>query len=899
MPALPATLCSVVETIGARAATQPDHPALSSSSGVVSYSALWEYSAAVATRLASSPGTPDAGSTPIALLMQHEPLLAAGILGVLRSGNPYVALDARFPAAQLGDILQDTSAKFLLTDNAHHALALQLGHSASTPTVINIENIEQENGVQTPAFTNHDLRKPAAIFYTSGSTGKPKGVLQNHLCIAHTARNYADALQLIKTDSVLFATHAAVGASSSLIFGTLCSGATLHFFDLQNGNFAALRRQMQSERITILHCVPSVFRAIFENLESEGLPFLRAIKLGGEAVTQRDLALFQRARAEKKISADCRFLNGLGITEAGGNVCFFDATHWNPQIAATVPVGFAAPGYELEILESGELVVLSDFLADGYWNQPDETAAVFQTRPDGKRFYRSGDAARWNENGALEYSGRLNHRVKIRGRQVDLLAVEAALQAVKNIERAAVVFHELAPNDSDEKTSVLMGCYQTRNGQEIPGADLRAALGKVLPEFMVPTSFFHLEAWPLLTSGKTNRQKMSALALEAWQHEREVAQENYEKSDAYDPLEAQLQRIWQKALRLKRVQITDDFFALGGHSLAAAEISAEVHRRFAIELPLTAIAEHSTIRRLALALRRQKIDTRSRFLALNSSGSRPPLFFAPGAGSDAFSLVELARCLGAEQPFIALHPPGFDGVSPFPQSIEAFAEYYLTTMREIAPRGPYFLGGSSFGGVVMFEVARKLQNQNEDVALLALVDTKAVGYPAPRRILGCVTPLYALWQLLPLHNKFSFAPCNIARGLREKSALRQARRELASDKPRPFARRFMHLRYASFAAKKNYRPAPYAGDVHLFPSQVQPLASVFETDENLGWTPFVSGQLIRRVLPGKHNDYMREPTVLALAQFLGEAVENTKASSAHPTHRRGSTPGQVFPHAAG
>jgi acyl-coenzyme A synthetase/AMP-(fatty) acid ligase/thioesterase domain-containing protein/acyl carrier protein len=826
--------------------------------------------------------------------MRHEPLLAVTILGVLRSGRPYVALDARFPVAQLGEIVQDTGAGFLLTDNTHHALAAQLRRAGSTPAAINIEELEEElqleAGVEIPIFTDNDLRKPAALFYTSGSTGKPKGVLQNHLCIAHTARNYADALQLTNADTVLYAVHAAVGASSSLIFGTLCSGATLYFFDLQNGNFAALRRQMQSERISVLHCVPSVFRAIFENLESEGLPFLRAVKLGGEAVTQRDLRLFQDARAQKKVRADCRFLNGLGITEAGGNVCFFDATHLNPQTTA-VPVGFAAPGYELELAQNGELIIGGDFLADGYWNLPAETAAVFQTRPDGKRFYRSGDAARLDANGALEYSGRLNHRVKIRGRQVDLLAVETALQTVENIGRAAVVFHEATKNSGAEETApVLIGCYQTRNRREIPAADLRVAAGNVLPEFMVPATFLHIEEWPLLASGKTNRQTLKSLAVAAWERERESAGENYENSDAYDPLEAQLQRIWQKALRVKRVQTTDDFFALGGHSLAAAEISTEVHRRFAIEIPLTALAEHSTIRRLALALRRQKIDNRSRFLAFNSSGSRAPLFFAPGAGSDAFSLVELARSLGAAQPFIALHPPGFDGTSPFPESITAFAEYYLPTIREIAPRGPYFLGGSSFGGVVMFEVARLLQAQNEDVALLALVDAKAAGYPVPRRVLGCTTPLYALWQLLPLHNKFSFAPRNIARGLREKSALRQARRELASNRPRPFERRFMHLRYASFAAKKNYRPAPYAGDVHLFPSQVQPLASVFETDENLGWTPYVSGRLIRRVLPGKHNDYMREPIVATLAQFLGEALENTKTAPAHPTHRRGSTP---------
>ena len=885
------SLVSVVPLFAAQAQQNPGHLAVHSATKSLSYAALEKNSSHLARRIFCQTQAADASqSTPVAILMAHSANLLVAILAVLKSGRPYTALDPRFPPAQLLQQLRHCGPAILLADAVHQYLAQQLCEETGTPLMLHSEEFSDENQTQLPEISPPiSPKNSAAIFYTSGSTGAPKGVLQNHACIANTARNYIEAMAISPQDKVLWITSAAVGASSSVLFGALCAGATLCAFDLKAQNLSALLRTIKTERITVLHCVPSLFRSLLEGLKDDALSSLRIIKLGGEAVTRGDFNIFKNAVDSGILMSDCRLLNGLGITEAGGNVCFYEASE-DAFAGHTIPVGFAARGYELSLLrdestlheDGGELIITGDFLADGYWNQPKETAKVFSDLPDGKRSYRSGDRVRFLQGGALEYLGRKDHQVKIRGQRVDLSAVETALQAVPSVRGAAVIFLE---SDDGKSNPQLIGCHATGEQENINSDILRRALSTSLPEFMIPTKFVRIENWPLLPTGKIDRKALLKEIQNSANTEnslrcKALPEMQANNSTADDSLEAQMQLIWQQALKLQNVQPDDDFFALGGHSLAAAEISSALYNRFSLDIPLTALAQFPTIRKLLQAFREGHAIGATRLLKLQPHGNCAPLFCIPGAGSDAFSLLELSTHLDADQPFFALQPPGLDGASAFPETIEGFADYYLEAIEGAMPRGPYFLAGSSMGGVIMFEVARQLQARGEEIALLMLIDAKAAGYPNPRRYLGVKTPLASLWEMLPLQDKNSFSPRNIRRGWREQRFNKFAWREIQSGLPRPHERRFLHLRLANFDAKERYQPEALAGDLHLFTAEIQPSSRVFQPDENLGWAKYVDGKITRRVVPGRHGDYLREPNARVLAQYFNEALREAQAQQA-------------------
>jgi thioesterase domain-containing protein len=352
-----------------------------------------------------------------------------------------------------------------------------------------------------------------------------------------------------------------------------------------------------------------------------------------------------------------------------------------------------------------------------------------------------------------------------------------------------------------------------------------------------------------------------------------------------DVVQWQLKQIWESVLRTPNIGAGDDFFDLGGHSLAAAEVCSLIERVMGVRLPLMALAEAPTIGTLSRALRDHGWrEAWSPAVVLQRGASRPPLFCMAGAGSDVFALRELARCLDPDQPVYGLQPRGLDGVTPFHQTVEEAASWCLTAIRRIQPAGPYNLCGSSFGGKVVFEIARQLQDAGEPIGLLALLDTAAPGHPrrvphpTPRaRLVAATRPflppnLFVLAADLYLRHELT---PHWTRELRRMTR-RYWRAWLHVAMPvrhrRPFDLRFECLQVASFKASRRYSPRPIDARIDVFPSAPSPAPGLLADNPSLGWERLAFGGVRVHPISGRHADQLRDPAVRQIAAVLDDRL---------------------------
>jgi amino acid adenylation domain-containing protein len=789
----------------------------------------------------------------VALLLSHDGPVVAAILGILQAGGLYVPLDPTASPERLAAVLVHAEATALITDRHHAERAAALAGDR-----LPVLDIDAAFAASPSTLPEVDPGEACVLFYTAGSTGLPKGVLQSHRGVLINAGNHARSLNLGMDDRLTLLSPLTAAASATALFGALMNGACLCPFAVREEGLAAMADWMARERITVYHSVPTLFRHFLESLTDGSAPLrsLRIVKLGGEPLPRRDLDLFRR-----RLPNGCRVINGLGLTEAGGNVCHQTVDLEALPASATVPVGHPLPGAGVLLLgedgcevasgEAGEIAVHSRCLSLGYWRDPARTAASFRPFCNGEVLYLTGDLGRLNVDGCLEHLGRKDRQIKIRGQRVDLAEVEEALLCLPGVRDAAAV-----PWDGESLAAFLVPAA----GVELPPAgDLRAGLRR-LPEVMVPGRFLILPELPLLPGGKTDRAALAA----------RVAGPGAPSPEApvHDALELQLREIWSRAFG-REVGLTDDFFALGGHSLLAAKIVTGIQRTLGIEVPLAVLAGAPTLPSFARALRQRGwTDAANPLVPLQPGGDRTPFFCVPGAGSDVLALLDLARRLGPDQPFYGLQPRGVDGSRQFHRTVEEIAAHFVEHLVAFRPEGAFRLGGSSFGGVVAFEMACQLQRRGREVELLALLDSYGGDYPRPRS--GWSLRRLLRW-CLPVGAKEDTSWASLRRGLREKAQRLRANLDMRlpwlPGVP-PVELRFLYLQEVCFRARRRYRPGRFAGKILLFRAERQPLGDLFEPDPYLGWGGLAAEGITVHDVPGHHGLHIREPNVRVLAETL-------------------------------
>jgi amino acid adenylation domain-containing protein len=551
---------------------------------------------------------------PAALLMEHDAPVIASILGALKAGKFYVPLDPSLPHSRIKHIVQDLQLNYMVTNAKNLSLAESIGETA-----LQLINIDELN--------DFDDRNPCIgaqpgdlswVIYTSGSTGQPKGVMQNHRNVLHFMMNYTNALHICSDDRLTLLFSFSVNGGAHDIFAALLNGATLYPVDLKAEGFTHLGEWLRQERVNVYHSVPTVFRQFCENLtDEEKFPDLRIVRLGGEPVYRREFDLFK-----KHFEKDCILVNRLGSSETGSlRMYFLDE---QTQISGNlVPVGYAVRDNEILLLDDagkqtggdeGEIAVKTRYVSPGYWGRQDLTDAVFVTAPEGgkERIYRTGDLGRMLPDACLLHLGRKDFFVKIRGYQVDLDEIETVLSECPGVKEAIVFARD---NNSGAERLVAYLVSAAQPGPNV--SELRAFLRTKLPEYMIPAAFVVLDSIPLTATSKIDRKALPDPGTSRPHLATEYAAPR-------NSIEEKLAQIWAEVLSLEQIGIHDDFFDLGGHSLAATRVISRVIAVFRLQLPIQALFDSPTVAAMSIVISNsnKKADEENLRRLLNEVESR-------------------------------------------------------------------------------------------------------------------------------------------------------------------------------------------------------------------------------------------------------------------------------------
>jgi len=551
-----------------------------------SYETLDEMSSRVSRQIQGLPER-------ICLLFEHDAPMILGLLASLKAGKTYVPLDPQYPRERLSFMLKDAQAGAILTNSKNLIAAQELADG--TVPVINMDALDvvasgEEIAPQVVAATI------AYILYTSGSAGQPKGVMQSHQNILRHIRSYTNNLHLSTDDRLTLLSSYSFDAAVMDIYGALLNGATLCPFNIKDEGLEEFSEWLIRREITIYHSTPTVYRYFVRALAADqDFPLIRLVVLGGEEVFKRDVELYQ-----KHFSSKCIFVNGLGPTESTVTLQYMinkDSSLSDNR----VPVGYPVEDTEVLLLNThrervaaygiGEIAIKSDHVALGYWQQPVLTQQAFsQNAEEGThRVYYTGDLGRLLTDGSIEFLGRKDFQVKIRGYKIDFSEIEASILKGSGIREALV-------NASDDQAGGLrLAAYIVCDPRQPPELeDLRRSLSEQLPDYMMPAAFVVLDALPLTPTGKLDRR---ALPAPDWTR----SSSPIDMAAPRTPIEEVLAGIWAEVLGIEAHQIGmhDNFFQRGGHSLLATLVISRVREAFHIRFPLRMIFHAPTIAGLA------------------------------------------------------------------------------------------------------------------------------------------------------------------------------------------------------------------------------------------------------------------------------------------------------------
>jgi amino acid adenylation domain-containing protein len=573
-----------------QARRSPDSIALNFENEAVSYAELVERADSLARSLRVLGVGPE---KPVAVCAERSPEMVVGLLAVLKAGGFYAPLEPNQPKERLAFILKDVQPAVLLTQ----ARLLELLPERQAQVVL-LDLPPSETGANSDdIFTDATDANLAYAIYTSGSTGNPKGVMIPHRAIVNRLLWGQSAYHLTGEDKVLQSAPIGFDFSVWEIFGALIAGAQLVLPqpDGQRDSFY-LGRLIAEREVTAAHFVPSMLRLFLEQPGVEMCRSLRYVFSGGEALSvELQDHFFARLEAE--------LYNQYGPTEASVDVTFWRCKRGDDE--QTVPIGRPIANTQVYALDRqlrpvpcgapGELHIGGANIARGYLNRPDLTAELFIPHPfsdaSGARLYGTGDLARVRTDGGLEFLGRIDRQVKIRGARVESGEVEAALRAHPAVKEVAISARETPPGDK-----ALVAYLVTHDQTSLRKGELLGHLRTLLPDYMLPGAFVFLKAIPLLTSGKVDYQALPPPS--------EDGLEQTEFVGARGPVEEILSEIWAGLLGLERVGGGDNFFELGGHSLLATQLASKIRAVFRVEMPLRGLFGSPTVAGMGEEIRR-------------------------------------------------------------------------------------------------------------------------------------------------------------------------------------------------------------------------------------------------------------------------------------------------------
>lgn len=701
-------------------ATNPNATAVTFKNETISYGELNERANGIAHQLRSLGVGPD---VLVGLFVERSMDIVVGILAILKAGGAYVPLDPEYPADRLSFMAMDAKLKVLLCHEATveripQCTAQLLNMSSEVFHAENSSNPEQLVGPSNLAY----------VIYTSGSTGTPKGVCVEHRNVVRLFKATEQTYQFGSSDVwTLFHSHA-FDFSVWEIWGALIHGGSLVIVPYTTARTPKLFYELLiNSGVTVLNQTPSAFCQLIEFEETlrsdvNGELSLRWVIFGGEALNPARLKPWYMRHGEQGPT----LVNMYGITETTVHVT---AKVLKPRDVegASSNIGVPISDLYVYILDEyyqplpigipGELYVGGAGVARGYLNRVELTEARFINDPVNKQskefVYRTGDLCRWMPDGSIEYLGRVDTQVKVRGFRIECTEVEDAL--LSHCKIIGVVVDAWGEEEQKQLVAWVRLEEDAVESQAL-AEDLRAYLCGVLPNWMIPSRCVFVDKFPLTPSGKTDRRALTVSKLD-------IADENRKYTAPENTTEAKLCRIFADLLGASRVGVHDNFFELGGHSLLSMRLLSAVRKEIQVDVPLGVLFQYPTVRDLAKAIRTREGWPKSLLVQLQLGDSKPPLFVIHPVGGGVLCYNELAQALGSNRSVYGIQAIGLEGKAEPLNDIQAMASRYIEEMIELYPSGPYHLYGWSMGGVIAFEIAQQLQAANREVGLIVLADT--------------------------------------------------------------------------------------------------------------------------------------------------------------------------------
>jgi amino acid adenylation domain-containing protein len=799
----------------------------------------------------------------VGIYMERSIEILVSVLGVLKAGAAYVALDPTFPRLRNEQILHETKVPVLLTLTRHrkdlHVSDARIfcvdGEAGALRTL----------SLQPLPKIHSEMR--AYVIFTSGSSGVPKGVEVAHGSVVNMLNSARELLEIGPQDRLFAITTLAFDISVLELLLPLVSGGTVIIGSKEAAaDSNLLMDQLAASRATVLQATPVTFRMLLD-CGFQPTPGFK-ILCGGEAWTT--------AMAERLLASGVRLWNMYGPTETTVWSSITEIKRGDPRVVIGPPIAntrFYVVNERLQPVPAGthgELLIAGAGVALGYFQRDLLTTEKFLPDPNvpGERMYQTGDLVRRLADGRIEFLGRLDQQIKLRGHRIELGEIESIMTTCAGVSAAVAVLREEADGEA-----FLIGFYTATI--DVAPLLLRETLVKELPAYMIPRYFTRLDAFPLTPNGKTDRR---SLAAREWT---EVVPELAAAQETQSATELVMVPIWEKLFPGETIDADSDYFELGGDSLLLIQLQAIIRSKFDLRLEAIDISNHFTVRKLSrwvdegLAGGRpmESPDRDPRVLPLHNGGEGQPIFILP----QMMYFRVLAELLGSEQPVYAIQILEDD----LPQeisspSMEDLARLYVRFIRKMQPSGPYRLAGWCLWGWMAYEVARLLEEQGQTIELLAIFDAVAPGFweqfSEPRKFLIKMNLLTRrLGGFLVRLRRIGFAD----KGKERLRLLRTFAVSIAFALPRRFRPEgyvieVPRLDQIANQAARSYNPSPIRAKVLLFACEMQPTSFLMGRD--MGWGSVLGHPVQVNLLPGNHNEIFHPLGASVIAMHVRNAL---------------------------
>lgn len=726
------TICHLFEE---QVRKNPNRIALSYQGGNLTYKTLNEKANQLAHYLREKGVVSE---TPVAISMDRSCDLIIGVLGILKAGGMYIPFEASLPTQRIQYILNDCKPTFILTQS-NLWLDNEILMTADSKIVFYDE--VKETILRQPTYLINEAKPNHLMYaiYTSGSTGAPKGVLIEHHSVLHLFEASEKVFHFSEEDTwtLFHAFH--FDFSVWEIFGALLYGGRLVIVGRESiYDVEKFYRVLVQEKVTFLNLTPTVFHKLMEVDQSLKQPLnLRIVLIGGEALYSKSLLPWFQSHDENKP----RLFNVYGITETTILSTYYPISKKQIEKDEGAVIGKPFSDRKIYVLdehqrpvkanEVGELYTSGACLSREYLNAPNLTKQKFIKNPywtqceDHTRLYRSGDLVKWLPGGQLEYVGRLDDQIKIRGFRVELGEIKEKIEQYEGILQALVTVSNNTLQDQE-----LVAYFTSKSHSVIDIIHLKKFLENILPYYMIPRIFIAMDEFPLTSQGKIDKKTLPDPNL----FRRGNCQKIRPKTESEKRISEILSAIFQQQV----IYANDNIFNLGCDSLRVLEILSQIRLQCGVDLSLNAILKNPTITDLAKLVEKHGFikKTKSQItlqdamtqcaVLIQPKGDKSPLFLIHPVSGSVIWYMQLAKYFDEERPVYGIQDPGLI-MQPIPfKSVEEMAAFYIQIIKNIQPKGPYYLGGASAGSITSLEIAHQLLTKHEEVAFIGLLDGWAV-----------------------------------------------------------------------------------------------------------------------------------------------------------------------------